>query len=235
MAAPIEQHLVVKSNALNMACYKLTLNEQRLVLLAISGLHSKRPGQRPGFNQVEQIRISAAEFAEAWKLEPKRAYEALREATIELYERSITEINGKRVSKSRWVLRVEYHDGEGWAELSFSPFVVPHLTSIGKQFTEYRLGQVANLRSTYAIRLFEWCIQFADTGWLQVNLEELNKRLEVGYARFTDLRRKVIEPAVRELQTKSNLEITWEPIKDGKAVKAVRFTFKESAQGRLEI
>lgn len=235
MTKSVEQHLIVKSNALNIACYKLTLNEQRLVLLAIAGLNSRRPGTRPGFNQVEGIRITAGEFGEAWKLGPKDAYKALKEATLDLYERSITELNGKRVSKSRWVLRVEYHDGEGWAELSFSPFVVPHLTSIGKEFTEYRLGQISGIRSTYAIRIFEWCVQFSSTGILVVSLDELIKRLELKYKLYNDVRRFVLEPAITELQTKSNLKISWEPIKEGRAVKSVRFTFKEDEQGRLEI
>ena len=63
MSLPTDQHLVVKSNALIHASYKLTLNEQRLILLAVSGMHSQRPGVRPGFNQVDGIRITAEEFA----------------------------------------------------------------------------------------------------------------------------------------------------------------------------
>lgn len=235
MAKPVEQHLVVKSNALIRASYKLSLNEQRLVLLAVAGLNSKRPGVRPGFNQVDGIRITAADFGEAWKLSPKDAYTALRDATNELYERSIIEINGKRTAKSRWVSRVEYHDGEGWAELSFSPFVTPHLTALSGKFTEYRIGQVANLRSTYAVRLFEWCIQFSDTGWMQIPLDELTRRLDVSYSRYADIRRYVIEPAVNELRLKSNLEIQWEPVKDGRKVSAIRFTFTEVSQGRLDL
>ena len=57
MTTPVDQHLIVKSNALIQASYKLSLNEQRLVLLAVAGLNSKRPGVRPGFNQVDDIRI----------------------------------------------------------------------------------------------------------------------------------------------------------------------------------
>ena len=72
-----EDHLVVKSNLLIQASYKQTLNEQRLVLLAVSGLDSRRPGIRPGFNQVEGIKITAADFAEAWKIPPAEAYHAL--------------------------------------------------------------------------------------------------------------------------------------------------------------
>lgn len=235
MSKPVDQHLVVKSNSLIQASYKLSLNEQRLILLAVAGLHSQRPGWRPGFNQVDGIRITAGEFAEAFSLPMNKAYEALRDATNELYERSINEIKDKHHKKMRWVSAVEYHDREGWASLSFTPHVTPHLTSLGKNFTEYRLGQVANLRSTYSVRLFEWCIQFVDNGWLTITLDDLVQRLGVAYTRYVDIRRYVIEPAVKELQAKSNLDIQWAPVKEGRAVKSIRFTFKEQDQRKLDL
>jgi len=227
MTKPVEHHIVAKSNLLIRASYKLTLNEQRLILLVIAGLNSQRVAIRPGYNQMDGIRITAAEFAEAWNLPPNEAYYALKEATLEFYERSITEIVGKRVEKMRWINRIVYHDGEGWAELSLSPHVMPYLTDLGKKFTEYRLGQVANLRSTHAIRLFEWCVQFADTGWMQLTLGEITQRLGVSYPRYADIRRYIIEPAIAELQTKSNIDISWEPVKTGRQVTSIKFTFAE--------
>lgn len=236
LAVSVENHLVVKSNALIQASYKLTLNEQRLVILGVSLLDSRRPGIRPGFNQVEGIKITAEAFAEAFHMPMHKAYEELKEATNNLFERSVIQVNGKRTIKDRWVSRVEYHDGEGWAELSFSHHLLPHLTSLGRDFTKYRLGQVANLRSTYAVRIFEWCLQHINNGgWMAVTLDELRRRLGVSYSKFYDLRRFVIEPAVKELQAKSNLDISWEPIKKGRAVTAVKFVFKEQEQGRLDL
>lgn len=110
-----------------------------------------------------------------------------------------------------------------------------HLTALSDKFTEYRIGQVANLRSTYAVRLFEWCIQFSDTGWMRIPLGELARRLDISYARYADIRRYVIEPAVIELRLKSNLEIQWEPVKDGRKVSAIRFTFTEASQCKLDL
>ena len=68
MKETAENNLVVKSNALIQASYKLTLNEQRLVLLGVSMLDSRRPGIRPGFNQVEGIRITAEAYAERYAM-----------------------------------------------------------------------------------------------------------------------------------------------------------------------
>ena len=230
-------NLVVKSNALVQASYKLTLNEQRLVLLGVSMLDSRRPGIRPGFNQYEGIKITAQDYAEAFHIPIRHAYDELREATLNLFERSVIQVEGKgkKTIKDRWVSRVAYHDGEGWAELSFSHHLLPHLTSLGRDFTKYRLGQVANLRSTYAVRLFEWCVRFRDQGWMVVTIDDIRKRLGIEYARYADMRRKVIEPAVSELKTKSNLEIDWEPVRKGRAVVAVRFVFKEQEQGKLDL
>ena len=72
-------------------------------------------------------------------------------------------------------------------------------------------------------------------GWMQIRLDDLVQRLGVAYTRYADIRRYVIEPAVTELQAKSNLEITWEPVKTGRAVTSVRFEFTESNQGRLDL
>jgi plasmid replication initiation protein len=43
---------------------------------------------------------------------------------------------------------------------------------------------------------------------------------------FGQLRRRVIEPAVNELTAKDGWTITWEPIKAGRRVKALRFEFE---------
>ena len=231
----VANNLVVKSNPLVTASYRMTLNEQRLVLLGVSMLDSRRPGIRPGFNQYEGIKITAQDFADAFHIQINDAYKELREATLQLFERSLVQVEGKKTIKDRWVSRVAYHDGEGWAELSFSHHLLPHLTSLGRDFTKYRLGQVANLRSTYAVRLFEWCVRFREQGWMVVTIDDIRKRLGVSHSLYSDMRRKVIEPAVSELKAKSNLEIDWEPVKKGRAVVAVRFVFKEQEQGKLDL
>ena len=48
------------------------------------------------------------------------------------------------------------------------------------------------------------------------------------------LRRRVIEPAVKELLEKNSLAIEWEPVKPaGRKVTGFRFKFNPDPQGRL--
>jgi len=51
---------------------------------------------------------------------------------------------------------------------------------------------------------------------------------------FGQLRRRVIEPAVAELQAKNGVEVEWKGVKvGGRKVSGLEFTFKPSQQGNL--
>jgi plasmid replication initiation protein len=230
----LAENIVSKSNSLIRASYKLALQEQRLILTAISKLDSRKLGITPKYDQTK-VRVSALEFADLFGINPKKAYEELKDATSELFERKITEIDGKKTSKMRWVSKVVYHDGEGWAELTFSQDVMPYLTLLREKFTSYKLSRVSGLRSSYSMRLFELLMQFQDTGMLRIVLADFINWFEMPYTRYTDIARRVIKPAVEELRVKSNLEIEWRPLKEGRGVKTLEFKFKEAAQQRLDI
>lgn len=229
----LSEHLISKSNSLIRASYKLTLQEQRLILAAISKLDSRKLGIRPGADQ-SHVRITAEEFSETFGIATKNAYNELRAATNDLFQRQIVEIDGKQTTKLRWVSKVKYHDGEGWADLTFAQDILPYLTLLRKQFTSYKLKQVAGLRSVYSIRIFEMCAQFSDFGLLRISLADLITSLDLPYSRYIDVVRRVIQPACDELRAKSNLEISWRPIKEGRAVKTIEFVFSEAPQKKLE-
>ncbi len=233
-ADSLADNIVSKSNSLVRASYRLTLQEQRLILLSISKLDSRRSHISPRNDQA-RVRITAAEFAETFGIDRKKAYEELKEATDQLFERKIIEIDGKKTDKLRWVQRVTYHDGEGWAEVQLSQDVLPMLTLLREKFTSYRVKRVAGLRSAYSYRLFELLSQFSATGLLRIDLAELITVMQLPYDRYIDIARRVIEPSVKELRAKSNLEIEWRPIKEGRAVKSLEFKFNEAAQGKLDL
>jgi plasmid replication initiation protein len=52
---------------------------------------------------------------------------------------------------------------------------------------------------------------------------------------FGQLKRRIIEPAVKELREKDNLEIEWVPVKAGRKVSALCFTFRPNPQGSLDV
>ena len=54
-------------------------------------------------------------------------------------------------------------------------------------------------------------------------------------ANFAKIRTKIIEPAVKELTEKDGWLIQWQPIKAGRRVASIRFTFMRDPQGLLDV
>lgn len=225
---------VSKSNTLIDASYHLTLNEQRLILACIAQIDSRK-GRLPRDNVFT---LYAEEFAGIFGITVDQAYESLHDASESLYERDIRTLEGGRhKTRFRWVYYVQYRDGEGCVKLGFSPNVGPHLVGLRKRFTSYQLQALASVRTAYAIRLFEMLMQFQDTGLLRISVADFKERLrlEGKYPRFSDLKRRVIDPSVKELRERSNLLLEWSAIRKGRAVATLEFRFNEDPQGRLDL
>ena len=219
---------VTKSNDLVQAAYKLTLNEQRLLLAAIAQIDPRKPMPRP-------ISITAPDFAEQYGMPIKQAYEALKEATSALYERDIKTFDGRFKSRFRWVDRVDYLDGGGETKLYFTVHVQPYLVHLNKSFTTYELKRIADLSSTHSIRLFELLQQFKSTGFYTVSVAGFRELLELGpsYERYSNLKLKVIDPAIAELKEKSGLLIELKTEKKGRSIERLIFKFRDDDQMKL--
>lgn len=240
---PSGERWVTMSNALTRAGHGLTLAEKRIVASAVSKLDSRR-ALPPG--EVPRTRITAAEYAETFQVDMDTAYDQLQDAAKQLYKRSITfhepafRRNGKPLPPTmvqmRWVGSVKYQKGEGWVELAWWPDLLRYLLGLKAQFTTYQLQQASALRSTYSWKLLELLTRFQSTGKAEYTIEDFCASMEATEkqaADFAKVRTKIIEPAVKELQDKDGWLIQWEPVKTGRKVTALRFTFMRNPQGRL--
>jgi hypothetical protein len=147
-----------------------------------------------------------------------------------LYERSIRIEDPIKKKKFRWINSTTfYKKGEGRVGFSFGKEIIPYLQQLKTQFTKYRLGDIASLKSIYSIRLFEMLMQFQGTGIALVDLDKFKERLGIQgkYSAYKDLKKRVIEPAVSELNNKSHLTITFKSIREGRAIKKLQFFFSE--------
>ncbi len=237
--------LITMSNALTRAGHGLTLGEKRVIGWAVATLDS-RQALRPG--EVPTTRILAIDFAEQFQIDPATAYSQLQAAGKKLFERKITfyepayKRGNRRIAETlvqmRWVGEVKYHKGEGWIQLAWWPKLLPHLTGIKRQFTTYQLQQASALRSVYSWKLLELLMRFKSTGVADYSIEDFAASMdatEKQRADFAAMRRKMIEPAIKELTDKDGWDIDWVAIKAGRKVKALRFKFRKSTQGRLDV
>lgn len=224
---------VTQSNKLIEASHTLTLNEKRLVLCAASLIDPRKPLPKDGY-----LTIRADTFADVFGLDVKHAYEALDDAATKLFDRDIRRYTkGKLVERMRWVFHVKYKDGQGCVELGFSPTVLPHLTMLNKEFTSYQLKQIGNLSSFYAVRLYELMSQFLKLGERECTLDQLRQMLDLGekYQNVKDMRKRVLDPALKELNSSTDLAVVAEPRRKGRKIVGFSFTITKNDQMALQL
>ncbi len=231
--ANLTNNKVSQSNRLIEASHTLTLNEKRLVLCAASMLDSRKPLPKNGF-----ITVTADAFADTFGIETRHAYESLNDAATRLYNRDLRRMkNGQVIERMRWVYHVKYKDGLGCVELGFSPTILPHLTMLHAEFTSYQLRQIGHLSSFYSIRLYELMAQFHKIGKRDCTLEQLREMFDTGekYKDVKDFRKWVLDPALKEVNSHTDLRIDSEPKRAGRKIIGFSFMIQKSEQLSLAI
>jgi plasmid replication initiation protein len=224
---------VTKDNALINAAYALTLGEKRVLMMAISEID---PQSRAYLEKLVKVTLRASAFADLYGINHKLAYGELRKASYRLYYRTLRlhgdQVNGEEI---RWISGQQYSESKDRVTLTFSGDIVLHLTGLVSSFTQYGLLGVAGLRSSHSARVYELCSQYKHTGWRQMSVADLRRATDTehGYPRFADFRRRVIEQACREITRKSDLDVSWEPIREGRRIASVRFKIRPKNQGDL--
>lgn len=233
---------VTMSRALAVSAHGLTLNEARVMMLACRLIDPRKSPYVYARDGYVKVRVTADEFAQLADMAgeggrtPTAAYEGLKAACDKLFERRATWREGKKQIRLAWVWKATYHDGEGWAEVCFSPDMTRHLFMLGEKFVRYRLEMARGLRSIYSANLLRLLMTQKDTGCLAISLEDFRHAMEVpeGY-RYADINRRVIAVAIKELQEKADLVIQCQEFKRGRSVHSLRFTFMRNPQGSLPL
>lgn len=223
------RQLVVKSNHIIEASYRLSVAEQRVILSAISQVRRDKP-----VTDEVMYSVTAAELAQLCGTDPKTAYRDLQHAAERLQTRRVSlllepdgiTIRSKRRRVTCWVQTVDYIDQEGRIEMRFGKDILPYLTGLQREFTRYALSDVAKMTSAYGIRLYELLVQWPE-GHREVALDDLRRwlQLEERYPSIKDLKRRVLDPAVEQINEHSPLMLTWSQRKTGRKVTHLVFDY----------
>jgi len=224
-----KNELVVKANTLVEACYRLTLVEQRILLYAIT---EARRTQK-GLNAEDFVTIRAADYAAQFSIDPATAYNQISEAAETIFNRYVTfhdvrqETGKPRRTKVRWISAASYIDGDGVIQLRFALDMVPFITRLESEFTRYKLGQIANMTSAHAIRMYELLIQWGSVGKREIEIEWFKKTLmlEGQYESIKNLKQRVIDVGVAQINKHSDITVQYTQRKTGRNVTHLTFTF----------
>lgn len=238
---------VYKSNHVIEASYRLTLSEQRLVLMCIQRIKKGQAitGETP-------FEINAADFADMFSVTVDRAYVALQEVADKLYERSITihqpAPDRPALSKTttRWISQKDYFDKEGRMCIYFSPKVIKYISLLEGNFTRFNLEHIAGMNSVYGIRFYElmksWLFgEPRKTKTVEINaIKDLlalkDEKGNYQYPSIKDFKLRVLDKAMGDINEYSDLTASYEDKKTGRKITHLTFTFglKVKEQGTVK-
>ena len=200
---------VVQDNALIMAEHKMNLKELIAFKMVVSAINTSN--DNPEFREVSLKKTDVIKF-----LFPALKETEAHNITGEYYKRCKNYLrkllkveviieNKKEQIYTVLCSHVKWEKAENLVKISFSGKIAPYILNLQKNFTQYEVGRLKYIKSTYAIRLYEYfnmMVHDVSYTWT-VSIAEFRKMLGVQnkYKEVTRLRIKVLDPAVKELQS----------------------------------
>lgn len=228
-----KNQLVVKSNSLIDARYKLNIQAQKLVLACLGKMDS-----RPDSTPSKEVKLTASEFSELMGIDIKNAHRELYKAVDSLFKSTITLHENGEETELYWIQeKGKKLKGEGAVRLIWSDKVLKYICQLQGDFTKYKLQNIASLQSAHSIRLYELMMRFNSTGARIIHLDDFKSALGISdkYPLFKDLNKWVIKPSIEELNQRSDLIITYDTLKKGRTVTGLAFTFQKNNQLKMDL
>lgn len=227
------RNYVCQANSLIGGKQALKLNSAKLIRAAIMQVVRDDTELKPYI-------ITIAELANLLNVPKSNIYRDIDHITDDIlnnpvYVREETYKSGNkkvRWIKIPWVTRCEYHSDAGVA-LKLNDELKPLLLNLKDHYTQYALDEVLIMKSVYAIRLYELLQSkimskvLPKTGMdIEMSLDTIKECCGCegkSYNTFSNLRNRVIEVGVREINQKTLYTLSYDYVKSGKTVVGLNF------------
>lgn len=223
-----DSSIVVKSNNMIESAHGLTLAEQRIITMAIAW---SRDYVEP-LNIESWVEIRADNYAELFSVDIDTAYKQMRGAAKDLTERKI-KLKGLDIKTglratylANWVSAAIYVESIGVIRVRFDEMVIACISQVERSFTSYKVSNIKKLSSLYAIRLYEILRQFKVPKKRYLTIQEIREYLEVegaSYDRPDNLKARVLEPAVKQINEQTDLTVSYQRVLQGRATVGYEF------------
>jgi len=221
---------ITKSNAIVKSSYRLSLNELRIVLYGLS--HIDPTAQE--FSLFHRINIKElADFYDIGEKDRGSFYDNIKKALLtKFWEREFSYYDEElqEIVRRRWLIEVRYGRKDGTLAYHYNPMIKNQLQQLADKFTSYFLSNVANMKSIYSIRLYEISIMYLNASKKQKttfikDIKNLKYNFDIGekYKYFSDFKKRVLEPAKKEINKNSDIRFSYEVIRFGRTAKEIKF------------
>ena len=226
------ESLIVKDNNLiRHTRYDLTLSEQKILIYIISKIVAED-------KDFKHVKFKILEYCDIAGIKRGGSeYEYIKDSIQSLRNKSWWIKVGKRDTLFSWLDTAVIEENTGEVDIVLSESLRPYLLDIKGNFTKYELINILVLHSKYSVRLYEI---FKSYLWLhkwKVGLTEFREliNIESKYEDYTEFKRNVIQPSIKEINKYTDLQIDFKSIKKGRSIDKLCFSITEKKGVQLTL
>lgn len=226
-----KNELVVMHNNLIRGKYNYGLADLRFILTLISMI-------KPEDTEFQEYQLSAKQFSDLLDSKFKDEYSRIKKFGIELSSRILVlEDQEKSEFKIRnWFRKFDY--SKGVITCAFNEDLKPYLLQLTKSFTSFSLGACLHMRSKYGMVVYMLAKSWEGRGQFDISVDDFKELLGItgkAYDRYNNLRAKVIDKALAEINNTGDIFVSVGEEKTGKKITKLHFTIlRGSDNGVME-
>lgn len=222
---------VRQSLALTEATYDLSRDERRIIyLIAVQCSQNSDQNEL----SVTDYEIKTSEYGEMFEVGSHESSRDVRGAIRSIYDKSViipdmeesTETE-RSEEEIRWIIGKKNLPRRGSWQITLNPLIVPHLTDLANKI-KYPIGQIIHLQNNHQYRLYELLIseqsgeRTIEVDWLR---EKFCLNTKKSYGLYSNLKNRVIDPAIKQINDTTPLDVSYIENKENKRVVSWTFSY----------
>ncbi len=187
-----------------------------------------------GADSFPKISVSARELGDNTGGSQYRAIDTATDVLLNAKVKTVFKDSDQNLGFRKSNIFTDCDYEKGIITAKFNTGMKPHLLELKKRFTTLNYFELMDLPSFYSQRIYEILKSWEKPdGLIELTLEAFYDMISFPKEMrddFSFVRRKALEKAEKDINTRTELRYKWEPIKEGKKVVGLRFTIGEQGE-----
>jgi plasmid replication initiation protein len=199
-----------QDNAITRASYDMTALEKNILYVLISQINANDAADKSYFISAREIMDRTGD-----EIDVKCFKRATKQLVTRYFE---TWIEPNKLLQATFISAAVYHMGRGVIEIDVNKRVLPLFVDMKQRFTTMQLNTALSLNSKYAKRIYEFMsmikgmkdpTQTISVVDLKKMLMVINKEGKDTYPKFSDFKKRVLDPAEKEINALKETDLTF--------------------------
>ena len=220
----MKNDLIVKHNKVIESKYSMTVTEAK-IMAKLTSVIRKDDGDFKEHRFKVSVLLEELGIGEKNHNALEQSIDKLLSRVIEIKLDSYNKKGKRDVLKTTLLSSCLYSHSTSEIVLSYDPKLKPYFLQLKDNFTKYYLENILELKSFYSIRIYELVKQYENIKSREITINELKEILDIGnsYKLYGHFKEKVLTVAQKEINEKTDINLTFEEIKKIRKVTGIIF------------